>query len=208
MKLGPNSHTELAVPRPRPSLIWLAVLLLLLLLGIWRLFPPFADFAPASSVGGPFALTDASGRRVTNAELAGKPYAVFFGYTRCPDVCPTTLSDMTDWLKALGGNAGKLHFVFVTVDPERDTPAVLADYMKSFDPRIMALTGSRADIDKTLLGYRVYAKKGEVKNGDYAMDHSAAIYLFDSSGGFKTVIGFAEKSDAALARLKELIGAS
>ena len=207
MTANNNAPPDLAIPRPRPSLIWLGILLLVALAAIWRLAPPFADFAPASAVGGPFALTDQAGRRVTNAELAGKPYAMFFGYTHCPDVCPTTLSDMTGWLKALGPDAGKLRLVFVTVDPERDTPAALADYMKAFDPRILALTGSQAEVDKTLTAFRVYAKKGEVKNGDYAMDHSAAIYLFDGAGVFRTVIGYGEKNDAALARLKELIGA-
>ena len=207
MTANNNAPPDLAIPRPRPSLIWLGILLLVALAAIWRLAPPFADFAPASAVGGPFALTDQAGRRVTNAELAGKPYAMFFGYTHCPDVCPTTLSDMTGWLKALGPDAGKLRLVFVTVDPDRDTPAALADYMKAFDPRILALTGSQAEVDKTLTAFRVYAKKGEVKNGDYAMDHSAAIYLFDGAGAFRTVIGYGEKNDAALARLKELIGA-
>ena len=202
-----DNAPDLAVPRPRPGLIWLGILLLLALLAIWRIAPPLAGFAPAAAIGGSFALTDPTGKAVTEAALAGKPYAIFFGYTHCPDVCPTTLSDMTGWLKSLGTDAEKLRLVFVTVDPERDTPAALADYMKAFDPRILALTGSQADVDTILHAYRVYAKKGEVRNGDYAMDHSAAIYLFDGSGRFKTVIGYGEASDAALARLKELIRA-
>ena len=207
--MTPNSDKDrpLFVPRPRPSLLWLAIFLIVALSTIWRLVPPFAGLGPASAIGGPFALTDAAGRRVTDADLAGKPYAIFFGYTHCPDVCPTTLQDMTDWLKALGPDAGKLRFVFVTVDPARDTPAALADYMRAFDPRILALTGSQADLDKTLQAFRVYAKKGEVKNGGYAMDHTAAIYLMDRAGAFKTLIGYGENSEAALARLRELFGA-
>ena len=207
MSADNNTPPDLAIPRPRPSLLWLAILLLVALSVIWRLVPPFADLAPAPAIGGPFTLSDAGGHRVTNADLAGKPYAIFFGYTHCPDVCPTTLQDMTGWLKELGPDAEKLRLVFVTVDPARDTPAALAGYMQAFDPRILALSGSQAEIDKTLTAFRVYAKKGEVKNGDYAMDHTAAIYLMDRAGGFKTLIGYGEKNDAALARLKELIGA-
>ena len=204
MTQEPDQTKAMRVPRPRVGLLWIAILLVAALAGLWRFAP--ALFTAERSVGGPFALVDSSGKRVTNADLAGKPYAMFFGYTHCPDVCPTTLSDMTDWLKALGPDAVKLKFVFVTVDPARDTVAALADYMKGFDPRILALTGSEADIAKALAAYRVYARKVDVKGADYAMDHTAAIYLMTGSGDFRTLIGYGETSAAALARLKELIG--
>jgi protein SCO1/2 len=209
MPAGGDQPQNLPIPRPRPGLLWIAVLAVLAVAAIWRLTPSLIAFAPAGAgIGGPFTLTDPQGRRVTEANLAGKPFAIFFGYTHCPDVCPTTLSDMTDWLKALGSDADRLRMVFVTVDPARDTPATLADYMKAFDPRILALTGSEDDVSKTLLAYRVYAKKVEVKGSDYAMDHTAAVYLMDNAGKLHTLIGFGEKPDAALAKVKELIGAS
>ncbi len=206
----PNTQPEHYVPRPRFSRLWLALLVLAALAGLWRFAPSLLGLAPGlltqeRAVGGPFSLLDVTGKRVTDADLAGKPYAIFFGYTHCPDVCPTTLSDMTGWLQALGPDASQLRLVFVTVDPARDTVAAMADYMKAFDPRILALTGSEADIAKTLIAYRVYAKRNDEKGADYGMDHTAAIYLMTASGDFKTVIGFGETSAAALSRLKELI---
>jgi len=206
MASDPKTDASLIVPRTRPSLIWLGIAAILIAMALWRFLP--LALSPTPAIGGPFALTDTAGHRVTNSELLGKPYAVFFGYTHCPDVCPTTLQDMSGWLKSLGPDADKVRLVFVTVDPDRDTPPVLADYMKSFDPRILALTGSQSDLEKTEAAFRVYAKKGEVKNGEYAMDHTAAIYLMDRSGVFRSVLSLDEKPEAAVARLKELIGAA
>ena len=108
---------------------------------------------------------------------------MFFGYTHCPDVCPTTLSDISQMLTALGPDA-KVGVLFVTVDPERDTPAVLKDYLSSFDPRITGLTGERAAIDAMLREYRVYAKKVPAGGTDYSMDHTAVVYLMNKDGGF------------------------
>ncbi len=137
----------------------------------------------ASGIGGPFTLTDQNGKTVTDADFAGEPKLVFFGYTHCPDVCPTTLADITTMLGALGADK-KAAVLFITVDPERDTPAVLKDYLTSFDPRITGLTGSPAAIAKVLQDYRVYAKKVPTDGGDYTMDHTALVYLVDKSGSF------------------------
>ena len=134
-------------------------------------------------VGGPFTLTDQDGRAVTAESLKGEPSLVFFGYTHCPDVCPTTLSDLTQMLAALGPDK-KARAVFITVDPERDTPAVLKDYLSSFDPRIMALTGSTEAIAAAEKAYRVYARKVPTQGSDYSMDHTAIIYLMDRDGRF------------------------
>ena len=139
--------------------------------------------ANASGIGGPFTLTNQDGKTVTDADFAGEPKLVFFGYTHCPDVCPTTLSDITAMLGALGKDK-KAAVLFITVDPERDTPAVLKDYLSSFDPRITGLTGSPAAVAKVLQDYRVYAKKVPTEGGDYTMDHTALVYLMDKSGNF------------------------
>ncbi len=202
---------KLSVPRPRIGWLWIVLLVVLATALAARALPALTDLIGAQTdgtrtIGGPFTLTDHKGQRVTEAVLAGKPYAMFFGFTHCPDVCPTTLQDMTSWLASLGPDGDKVRMVFVTVDPERDTPAALGDYLKSFDPRILGLTGTQAEIDQMLKAYRVYAHKGEVKNGDYAMDHTAATYLMDRTGDLKTLIGYGEKTADALVKLKELIG--
>ena len=138
----------------------------------------------ASAIGGSFSLTDQSGKTVTDQDLKGKPFLVFFGFTHCPDVCPTTLFDVSELLRALGKDADKTQALFITVDPERDTPQVLKDYLSSFDPHLRALTGSVADITAIEKAYRVYAKKVPGKDGEYTMDHTALVYLMDKQGRF------------------------
>ena len=137
----------------------------------------------ASGIGGPFALVDGDGRAVTEAAFAGEPTLVFFGYTHCPDVCPTTLDAISQTLQALG--PGKpVKAAFVTLDPERDTPAVMKDYLSSFDARIVGLTGSQAAVDKVAHEYRVYAKKVPTGDGSYSVDHTGVVYLMDKRGSF------------------------
>lgn len=138
----------------------------------------------AAGVGGPFALVDQNGGPVTEAALAGRPSLVFFGFTHCPDVCPTTLYQMTQVYTELGADAGKVGSFFVTVDPERDTPEQLKSYLASFDPHIVGLTGDRAALDPMLKSYRVYAKKVPTTGTDYTMDHTALVYLMDKGGRF------------------------
>jgi len=133
-------------------------------------------------IGGAFALQTGDGRTVTDKDLLGHPYLVYFGYTHCPDVCPTALAQISDALAKLPGKEIKV--LFVTVDPERDTPKGMADYVSSFDPRIVGLSGSADDIEKVEKAFRVYAKKAPGKNGDYAMDHSSVVYLMDRNGRF------------------------
>jgi protein SCO1/2 len=148
-------------------------------------------------IGGPFTLTDQNGQTVTEASFKGEPFLVFFGYTHCPDVCPTTLSDMSQMLDALGKDK-KAQAVFVTVDPERDTPAVLKDYLSSFDPRIKALTGTPDAIKAVEKAFRVYAKKVPTEGGDYSMDHTAIVYLMDKDGQFVNAFNL-ERSPAKAA---------
>lgn len=164
--------------------------------------PPIATVA---TIGGPFSLTDQHGQLVTEASLKGHPSAMFFGYTYCPDVCPTTLFEMTSLMAELGPDADKLKVYFVTVDPERDTQAVLADYLQAFDPRIGGLTGSREEIDKTLSAFRVFSRKVEGEDDSYLMDHTASVYLFDDDAVFTSTIDYQEDETTALAKLKRLI---
>lgn len=164
-----------------------------------------AQTASVASIGGPFTLVRGDGTTVTDKDFAGKPLAIFFGFTFCPDVCPTTLSDLQGWIEQLGPDADKMNYAFVSVDPERDTPQVIGDYVAAFDPRITPLTGSREQIDEVIKAYRVYAKKVPLDGGGYTMDHSAMIYLMDGSNRFVGTIAYEEDPATALQKLKNLI---
>ena len=160
---------------------------------------------PVSGIGGPFSLLDQKRRPFTEKELQGRPTAMFFGYTFCPDVCPTTLLEATAWMKELGAEADRLRVVFVSVDPERDTPEKLDAYLASFDERFVGLSGSREETDRIVKAYRVFARKVEGKGGDYTMDHTASIYLLDAQARFVGVINFQEPTDKAMAKLRQLL---
>lgn len=158
-----------------------------------------------ASIGGPFALVDDTGAPVTERTLAGKPYAMYFGYTFCPDVCPTTLFDLSRWIKELGSDADKLNYVFVTVDPERDTPKSMHAYLSSFDRHIRGYSGTPEQIAKIAKEYRVYYKKIPTSDGGYVMDHSALIYLMGPTDKFVTAIAYQEADASALAKLRSLV---
>jgi len=155
-----------------------------------------------AAVGGPFQLVDQDGKTVSDADMKGRPFLVFFGYTHCPDVCPTTLFEMSQMLHALGPDAGRIGALFITVDPERDTPAVLKDYLASFDPHLRALTGEPAAVDAALKAYRVYAKKVPLKEGDYTMDHTAVVYLMDKNGRFVAPFNMKRTAEAEAADVR------
>lgn len=157
-----------------------------------------------SAIGGPFRLVDQDGRTVTDADFKGRPFLVFFGYTHCPDVCPTTLFDVSEILRKLGPDGDKVNALFVTVDPERDTPAVLKDYLSSFDPHLRGLTGDGDAIASALKGYRVYAKKIPQDNS-YTMDHTAIVYLMDKDGRFVAPFSLKRKVEDAAADLRRYI---
>jgi protein SCO1/2 len=157
------------------------------------------------AVGGPFTLVDDNGAPVTEKTLAGKPYVMYFGYTYCPEVCPTTLVDLSRWIKELGTKADKLNYVFVTLDPERDTPKVLHAYLSSFDSHIRGLTGTPEQIAEIAKEYRIYYKKIPTSDGSYSVDHSSIIYLIYADGQFDNVIAYQEKDAAALAKLRNLV---
>ncbi|MDX7953506.1 SCO family protein [Lichenihabitans sp. Uapishka_5] len=157
-------------------------------------------FGGPAAVGGAFALTDQDGHPATEALLRGEPTLVFFGYTHCPDVCPTTLSDLSAMFRVLGQDA-KAQALFITVDPWRDTPAVLKDYLSNFDPRIRALTGSPDAVAAVERAYKVYVKKVPTAGGDYAMDHTALVYLMDKDGRFVNGFNLSQSPEKAAADL-------
>jgi protein SCO1/2 len=154
-----------------------------------------------SSVGGPFTLTDQDGKRVTDQDFKGKPFLVFFGFTHCPDICPTTLFEVSEVMRALGPEAEKTRALFITVDPERDTPAVMEDYLSSFDPHLRGLTGTPAEIDATAKAYRAYYRKVPIEGG-YTMDHMATVYLMDKDGRFVAPFNLKRTPVAAAADLR------
>ena len=129
-------------------------------------------------------MIDDNGKPVTDQDMKGRPFLVFFGYTHCPDICPTDLFEMSEVLRALGKDADRVGMLFITVDPERDTPAVMKDYLSSFDPHLRGATGDAKSIEAAEKAYRVYAKKVPTKDGDYSMDHTALVYLMDKQGHF------------------------
>lgn len=157
-----------------------------------------------AAIGGRFILETGDGKTVSDQDLRGAPFLVFFGYTHCPDVCPTTLSQISEILRALGPEA-KIKVLFVTVDPERDTPKLMQDYASSFDPRIIGLSGSRAAIDQMMAAYRVYARKAPAKNLEYSMDHSAIIYLMDRDGKFVRAFNIERPAAQAANDLKAVL---
>jgi protein SCO1 len=153
----------------------------------------------AAAVGGPFHLEDQYGKAVTDQDMKGRPFLVFFGFTHCPDICPTTLFDMSQVLRKLGPDADRAGALFITVDPERDTPAVMKDYLSNFDPHLRGLTGDQASIDAAIKAYRVYAKKVPLKDGDYTMDHTAVVYLMDKNGAFVAPFDLTQRTPEAAA---------
>jgi protein SCO1/2 len=158
-----------------------------------------------SSIGGPFKLTDQNGRTVTEADFKGKPFLVFFGFTHCPDVCPTALFDMSEAFRRLGPDAEKMSALFMSVDPERDTPEKLKDYLQSFHPRISALTGTQAEIDAVTKAYKAYAKKVPLDGGEYTMDHTAIVDLMDREGRFVAPFNLKRPADEAAKDLRRYL---
>ena len=164
-----------------------------------------AGTALASAIGGPFRLIDQNGKTVSDADLKGKWQLVFFGYTHCPDACPTALNEMALALEQLGEKRGEVEIVFITVDPDRDTPEVMKSYVQSFDAPIIALTGSPEAVAQAAKAYRVYYAKHPRADGDYDMDHSAVIYVMNPDGRFTATFTPDSSADAIVQRLQKLI---
>lgn len=159
------------------------------------------------SIGGPFTLTDQTGKEVTQADYAGKYMLIYFGFTFCPDVCPTELQVMTGALAALGPDAAKVQPILITIDPERDTAPVLAQYVAQFDPRLIGLTGTPAQIAAVAKEYRVYFEKvkDDTSGEDYTMDHSSVVYLMGPDGGFLAFFPPATAPEKMAEKIKSLM---
>lgn len=160
-------------------------------------------FTPA--IGKPFSLTSHRGETIDNATLKGKPYLAFFGFTHCPDVCPTTLFELTDLMEELGPLADRLNVAFISVDPERDTQDMLEAYMASFDSRIIALRGSPDQTETAVKAFAAYAKKVATDGGNYTMDHTAGVYLMDAGGVFKGMLDMHEPREVRLRKIRNLV---
>ena len=184
------------------------------LCGLLLVFAAVVYFAGRSSspigpaiaaVGGPFHLEDQNGKPVSDADMKGRPFLVFFGFTHCPDICPTTLFEISEVMRKLGKDADRTGVLFITVDPERDTPAALKDYLSSFDPHLRGLTGDPAAVNAAIKAYRVYAKKIPLENGDYTMDHTAVVYLMDKDGHFVAPFNLKQTPEAAAEQLRRYL---
>ncbi len=196
---------------PRLLLVFTAFLAGLgLCLGAILYFSPRGPVAgpigiPTAAIGGPFRLVDQNGAAFSDQDLKGKTFLVFFGFTHCPDVCPTTLFEMSEILRNLGKDADRTAVVFITVDPERDTPESMKDYLASFDPHIRGLTGDPAAVAAVAKAYRVYFKKVPLEGGDYTMDHTAIVYLMDKDGRFLSPFNMKRTPDVAAADLRKYL---
>jgi protein SCO1/2 len=198
------------MPRLRSSTIigGLVVVLALCGLGAYVAEQPAIGSVALDSAfgGGSYTLETGSGKPFTEASLAGAPTMLFFGYTHCPDVCPTTMAEMALWFHELGPAGKKLRAFFVSVDPTRDTPSVIQDYVKAVSDQITGVSGSPDEIAKIEKAWRVFSRKVPTPDGkDYTMDHTASIYLLNSKGQFMDIIAYEEDDATALKKLRTLL---
>jgi len=184
--------------------LWAAVAALCLFLAGAYGLGKFHSASPTAELGAPFNLVDQDGKPITDKAFEGHPSVLFFGFTHCPDVCPTTLYEIAGWLNQLGDEGKDLRAFFITVDPERDTPEVMKAYTGNFTDRITGITGDPAEVAKLVKGWKVYARKVPLDDGGYTMDHTASVFLLDSNGRFKGTIAYGENPDTAVQKLKRL----
>lgn len=190
--------------------LWAAVVVMAGALG-WLTFAvtQSGDKIAEAPFGVPFQLVDQKGQPISEQAFRGKPTALFFGFTHCPEVCPTTLFELDGWLKKVDPDGKGLQAYFVTVDPERDTPEILGQYISNVTNRVTGIAGDPAKIAEVIKGFRVYAKKvplDESKpDGDYTMDHTASVFLLDAEGRFKGTIAYGENPDTAVKKLENLM---
>lgn len=191
-----------------PKNLILAALVMLGVLIAWQT----VKVMPSGSVGdtrpnseATFRLTTQTGQTFTERDLLGKPHLVFFGFTHCPDICPTTLAELTVLMEKLGPDADKLLPIMISVDPERDTQAILKAYLSSFDRRIVALTGSGQEIDKAIAAFKAFARRVPIGDSDYTMDHTAGVLLRKADGSMGGVLDMHESEDVRLEKLRRLV---
>lgn len=191
-------------------ILWAAVVVMAGVLGWLTYSVTQSDQKIAEApFGVPFQLVDQNGQPITEQAFRGKPTALFFGFTHCPEVCPTTLFELDGWMKQVDPAGTGLQAYFVTVDPERDTPEILGRYISNVTDRITGIAGDPAKIAEVVKGFRVYAKKIPLDeaqpDGDYTMDHTASVFLLDAEGRFKGTIAYGENPDTAIKKLENLM---
>lgn len=157
-----------------------------------------------NAIGGPFTLTASDGKPFTSSRLSGRPAAIFFGFTHCPDVCPTTLARLANLRRKLGQGEDSFSIVFISVDPERDRPKDIANYLTLFDTPIVGLTGSPAQIDQVKRQFGVYSAKVQQPGGGYSVDHTATVFLMDRNGKFVATLAPDEGNEPALDKLRRI----
>jgi protein SCO1/2 len=186
-------------------ILWTLVVVAALAATALYVFKPPA--VPVGVTGTPFTLSSTKGGEFTQADLKGTPSLVFFGYTFCPDVCPTTMAESVQWREELGIKPEQLRTIFVTVDPERDTKQVLTEYLAAFDPNIIGLVGDADQTSAAKASFGVFSEKGQADNsGGYLVNHTANVFLIGKDGEFEGTIAYGEDKQSAEAKIKRLIG--
>jgi protein SCO1/2 len=172
----------------------------------WITFDWYRTQHMARTFGEPFTLVDHRGEVITEAAFRGQPSAVFFGFTHCPDVCPTTLFEIDGWLTELGPEGENIRAYFVSVDPERDPPEVLGRYIENVTDKVTGITGEPDKVAAMARSFGIFVRKVDLEGGDYTIDHTASILMIDSTGDFAGTIAYGENPDNALAKLRRLAG--
>jgi len=194
--------------------IWLWVMVAVVGLGaaglaLYSRLPNATVTSANDSFGkGTYALLDQTGAPVDQTMFAGHPSALFFGFTHCPEVCPTTLAEIAGWFEALGDEGRDLKAYFVTVDPERDTPEIIDSYVSFLSDRVTGITGSPEEIAKIVKAWGIYAERVPLEGDDYTMDHTASVFLLDGNGDFQGTIAYREDTQTALGKLRNLLAKS
>jgi protein SCO1/2 len=188
--------------------LWVAVVALGLTAGAAALLLRQPAQAARSFGGGTYSLVDQHGNPVDQTMFQGHPSVLFFGYTHCPDVCPTTMAEMASWFQELGNDGKDLRAYFVTVDPQRDTTAVLGDYVGWVSDRITGVTGDPAEIAKIIKAWGIFAEKVPLGGNEYSMDHTASVFLLNTKGEFEGTIAYGEANATALGKLRNLLAKS
>jgi protein SCO1 len=167
-------------------------------------FSWFTKTSGEAAYGAPFKLVDMNGQPISEAAFVGQPSALFFGFTNCPEVCPTTLFEMKGWFEKLGVEGKDIKAFFVSIDPERDTPELLKTYISNVTDRVTGITGNLAETEAMAKAFGIFFKKVPTSDGSYTMDHSALVLLLNSKGQFHGTIAYDENPDSALAKMKRL----
>jgi protein SCO1/2 len=198
------------IPIRAAATLCVAAAALLMLAGCTPDGPKFqSSDISGSAFGRDFALTDHNGKARTLADYRGKAVVMFFGYTQCPDFCPTTMSELAEAMKTLGPDADRVQVLFVTVDPERDTKEILAQYVPAFDPRFVGLYGDAAATERTAKEFKViYQKQPGAVPGTYSVDHSAGAYIFDPKGRLRLYVSYGQSHEVFAHDLRELLRTS